>query len=138
MEVEFNDKRDITEIFDETTQKRIEGDQRLRAREVARRIKSVEHFIYVWGDKGKFFLPPRKLISWHFISQVLAGEKRLLKMKEVGTIISLPKSKGSRVLDMWKELSQDPDFASYFPDFSLKRTIPRSYFLNVCLVGNED
>ena len=52
----------------------------VRAKDIARKIKSFDHFLYVWGHNGGYYLPPKSVFTWHYISQILAREKRLLKV----------------------------------------------------------
>jgi len=54
----------------------------VKAKEIARKIKSFDHFIYVWGQKGQYYLPPKNVITWHYVSQILAQEKNFLKWKK--------------------------------------------------------
>ena len=45
----------------------------LTAKMVARKISSFDHFIYLWGTKANYYLPPKHCLTWRFISQVLAA-----------------------------------------------------------------
>lgn len=69
-----------------------EQTRRIRAIEVAKKIKSLDHFAYVWGTKAQYYLPPTKYLTWHFVSQILAKEKKLLKLNEIGGLIDFPKA----------------------------------------------
>ena len=103
----------------------------LKAKHIARKIKSFDHFIYIWGEKAGYYLPPKSHITWHYISQVLSREKRLLRLGEVGHIIDIPKVKGALVNEMFGDIKDFNELHSYFPDFTESHNIPREYFFNV-------
>ena len=105
--------------------------QTLKARDVARKIRSFEHFIYVWGHKARYYLPPRNCFTWHFVAQVLAQEKRLLKLEDVGHQLEVPKSKGLLVSELWDRLKNVNGLHTYFPDILRSERVPRDYFFNV-------
>lgn len=102
----------------------------VRAKEVARKIRSFDHFAYVWGTKGKYFLPPQSCLSWHYISQVLAQEKKFLKIDEVGHALKLPKVRGFVIGELWERYKDVNDLKDYFPDIGQSQNVPRDYFLN--------
>ena len=109
--------------------------QRLvRAKDIARKVKSFDHFIYIWGSKGKYYLPPKSVLTWHYISQILAKEKRLLKLEQVGYQIEIPKVKGTLVNDMFHEVKDHNGLHYYFPDLSENQNVPRDYFFNVRII----
>lgn len=103
----------------------------IKAKEVARKIQSVDHFIYIWGGKGGFFLPPKKFITWRFVAQLLSNEKRLVKSKDVATPVALPKVKGLYVEELFWRYYEENDLHRYFPDLGNGHRIPRDYFFNV-------
>ena len=107
------------------------GFERMQTREVARKIRSIEHFMFLWGTKGGHYLPPKKSITWVFIRQILTGKKRLLLSRDIGEVIDLPKVRGIIIRDLWNTLSERNSFSSFFPDITKGRTIPRRYFFNV-------
>ena len=106
-------------------------EQRIEACEVARRIRSFDHFAYVWGTKAGYYIPPHSSLTWHFISQVLAGEKKLLRAADVGFPFKVPKFKGQLAQDHWNKFKGIGDLRLYFPDISEGLTVPREYFYNV-------
>ena len=103
----------------------------MRAKDIARKLKSFDHFVYVWGERGRYYLPPKSCITWHYISQILSKEKRLLKLDSVGHQIDIPKVRGSVVNDMFHQVKRSNNLAQYFPDFTDTQNIPRNYFFNV-------
>lgn len=103
----------------------------VRALDVARKLKSFDHFLYVWGAKGGYFLPPRSALTWHYVSQVLAGEKLLLRADQVGHVQELPRAKGVLIEELWEECRQINSMHAYLPDVTPKTHVPRTYFLNV-------
>lgn len=105
--------------------------KRMRAQEIARLIKSLDHFVYVWGVKAQYYLPPTKFLTWHFVSQVLAKEKKLLKIDTIGGLVDLPKIKGVVVDEVFEYYRNENDLHNYFPDMHPSQKVPRAYFYNV-------
>jgi len=105
----------------------------IRAKDIAKKIKSLDHFVYVWGTKAQYYLPPTKYLTWHYVSQIIAKEKKLLKLSEIGGLIELPKAKGILVNDIWEEFKDVNDLHMYFPDIHDSQFVPRTYFYNVIL-----
>lgn len=105
----------------------------LKTQDVARKLKSFDHFLYVWGTKGGYYLPPKSALTWHYISQVLAGEKLLLRIQQVGHVQELPKAKGFLVQDLWEECKAINEMHAYLPDVTPRTHAPRTYFYNVSL-----
>lgn len=103
----------------------------VRALDVARKVKSFDHFLYVWGSKGGYYLPPKSALTWHYVSQVLAGEKRLLRVEAVGHALEIPKFKGLLVRDIWEHCKTVNDLHLYLPDITAQTQVPRTYFFNV-------
>jgi len=106
----------------------------VKAKEIARKIKSFDHFIYVWGQKGQYYLPPKNVITWHYVSQILAQEKKLLKMEEVGSSLEVPKVRGTVVNEMFRKVKMENGLHLYFPDFTDTQNVPRDYFFNVGVI----
>lgn len=104
-------------------------------KEIARRIKSFDHFVYLWGHKANYFLPPKHSLTWHFISQILSGNKKLLKNDIVGRCIDMPKVRGYRIKDIYSEFCKRCDINNYLPNISETDCIPRNYFFNAFLLG---
>ena len=103
----------------------------LKAKEVAQKIKSFDHFAYLWGVKAGYYLPPKRSLTWRFVAQVLSGQKRLLKVSEVGYPIEMPKFKGQHVDNIWQQFKDTNQLHSYLPDVTGNAPIPRTYFYNV-------
>ena len=103
----------------------------IKAKDVARKIRSFDHFAYVWGEKAGYYLPPKKYITWRFVAQLLANEKQLVKMEQIGNPVELPKVIGVYVDELYYKYQQSNDLHSYFPDLGNAHRIPRNYFFNV-------
>lgn len=101
------------------------------AKDVARKIKSFDHFIYLWGHKHNFYLPPKHFLTWRFVTQVLSGEKKLLKNSDVGRSIEIPKMRGLKVNELYHSMKQTNGLHYFFPDMGPTDTIPRTYFFDV-------
>ena len=109
----------------------------VKAKDIARKIKSFEHFTYLWGEKARYYLPPKRCMTWHYISQILCNEKKLLKLDQVGHIIELPKMQGSLIKNMWNECKNRNGLHTYFPDIHEGQQVPRQYFFNVSLIRSS-
>ena len=105
----------------------------VKSKLIAEKLKSIDHFVYLYSKEGKYYLPPRKLITWSYIRQVLCGEKLLLKFERIGSQYPLPKAKGFNIGEFFQQMNSDTGFMVYFPDLSIKANVPRDYFLNVRL-----
>ena len=106
----------------------------VKAKDIARKIKSFDHFLYVWGHTGGYYMPPKSVFTWHYVSQILAQEKRLLKVSEVGHVLEVPKVRGSVVNEIYHKEKLNGGLAAYFPDFTETQNVPRDYFFNVKLI----
>lgn len=111
----------------------VNGGKLVKATEIARKIKSFDHFIYVWGYKAGYYLPPKNVLTWHYISQVLAHEKHLLKVERVGHEFEVPKARGSVVNDIFHRIKDTNGLHYYFPDLTETQNVPHNYFFNVSL-----
>ena len=103
----------------------------VKAGDVARKLKSFDHFIYLYGQKAGYYLPPKHVMSWTYISQILSEEKILLRSVDVGSLLVLPKCRGLAIQDVWKKYKDVNHLHKYFPDTSDAGRIPRDYFFNV-------
>jgi hypothetical protein len=107
----------------------------IKAKEVARKIQSVDHFAHIWGEKGGFYLPPKKFLTWEFIAQVLSGAKKLVRVQQVGYPVELPKVKGLYVQELYWHYCDEHSLRDYFPDMGESHRVPRTYFFNVSSKG---
>ncbi len=89
--------------------------------------------MYVWGHKGGYYMPPKSVLSWHYISQIMAREKRLLKAEQVGHSLDIPKIRGTVVNEMYHSIKTEAGLSLYFPDLTDTQNVPRDYFFNVSL-----
>ena len=110
-----------------------ENKKLIKAKEIARKLKSIDHFVFVWGQKGKYYLPPKSVITWHYVSQILCREKRLLKISDVGHTMEVPKVRGAVVNELFQQIKHINNMDLYFPDFTDCQNVPRDYFFNVSL-----
>lgn len=109
-----------------------------RAIDIARKIRSFDHFLFIWGERGGYYMPPKSVLTWKYIAQILSKEKKLLKASEVGAIVELPKAKGLLVESLFTELKNEKEFGKYFPDDAERRAIPRTYFFNLVSSDHEN
>ena len=104
----------------------------LKIRDIARKLSSFDHFIYVWGVKAGYYVPPKSCLTWQFISEVISGRKKLLKASVVGVPLNIPKFKGVLVKQHYKNYASINDLFLYFPTITEGVSVPRDYFYNVC------
>jgi len=77
------------------------------------------------------------MMNRDFLRQVLKGEKRLLPLKDLRTIV-VPKFDELAVVKVFPLMKDNPEFLSYFPDRLPKgRFVARDYFWNVLNTTNE-
>jgi hypothetical protein len=110
----------------------------LRTSAITNKIKSVDHFIYLFANEGKYFLPPRRIITWEYIKQVLTGQKKLLKFNQLDSQVCLPRAKGLSIKNIYDQMQNDFGFLLYFPNIPKGTPIPRDFFLMVNLSDPED
>lgn len=108
-----------------------------KSKEIANKIPSVEHFMYLYSTEGQYYLPPKQMLTWSYIKQILIGEKLLIKFDSIQGQMILPKARGVRVADLFEKLENDLELMKYFPDMSPDRVIPREYFFTVMSKGIE-
>lgn len=113
------------------------GATKLRAKDIATAIPSIEHFMYLFGTEGKYFLPPQSIVTWAYVKQILGGEKLLLKFDRVESQLFVPRTKGFKVNEAFREMASDTEFLRFFPDPTPHSTVPRLYFLTVSSPGAE-
>ena len=109
----------------------------IKTKEIADQLKSIDHFLYLYTVEGKFFLPPKYLISWEYVKKILTGEKKLLKQSQIEVFINLPKARGFNIINIFREMEDDEEFNRYFPDLKKSSSIPREYFLTVGLKDTQ-
>lgn len=103
----------------------------LKAGEIARKLRSFDHFAYLYGQRAGYFLPPKHALAWACVAQILSEEKLLLKASDVGPPLILPKSRGLHIEISWARYKDAHDLHRYFPDTIDSGRIPRDYFFNV-------
>ena len=73
----------------EGEQSNMENDRgivKMRAKDIAAQIQSIEHFMFLFGTEGKYFLPPKSVITWAYVKQVLRVP--LFKGRSTSNLIS--------------------------------------------------
>lgn len=104
---------------------------KVKCRDIAHQLQSIDHFIFLYENEGKYYLPPRKLITWHYVRQILSGEKLFIKVDQIRSMYTLPKSRGLCVNDLFKDAMKDIELMKFFPDIPENSSVPRNYFLTV-------
>lgn len=105
--------------------------KRVQIKNITKIVKSIDHFVYAYSEHGKYYLPPKKSITWEFVRGVLTLEKSLVKLADIESNYVLPKVKGLNIKNLFEEMKSDSEFLTYFPNLSSKTSIPRDYFFNV-------
>ena len=62
-------------------------------------------------------MPDKKSIMWHYIQEVLAGHKKLLKACGIKVHVVSPKFNGIRIETMWEQVKANENRLTYFPDY---------------------
>ena len=76
-------------------------------------------------------MAPKSQVSKDFLKQVLIGDKRLLKKKDVD-YIHVSHFEELSVKNLWVEMKDDKEFMIYFQDDYPKDRYPcREYFFNI-------
>ena len=71
------------------------------------------------------------MITKDWLKLVFAGKKRLLEMNEVSRV-NVPSYDELSVINLWPEVSQDPEFMMFMPDsFPKGKHADRKYFFNI-------
>ena len=96
-----------------------------------RKIKSPQHFIFMFGMELKYHLPPKHSITWPFIVKVLTGEKKLVKQRDIPFLQAIPKIEEFQMKKIWPTYRKDKGFCQYFPDIDSDRYPPRNYFYQI-------
>lgn len=76
-------------------------------------------------------MPPKFYITWPFILQVLKGEKKLLKAKELKFSGCLPKLSQLQLKKIWPSVIKDKELLQYMPDVDEDRIPPRNFFFQI-------
>ena len=100
-------------------------------RDLLNKIKSKSHFCYIFKEKGKFYLPPQKYITFRYIKQVLSGQKLLLKKYEVEECFKYPKRKGFNFAKYFRTFMKISEVKKYFPDLTRNQHPPKQFFFDV-------
>jgi len=78
------------------------------------------------------YVPCKRDFTLAFAKEVLAGRKKLLKLKEVNWIDKVPNWEETTTKIIWNEMrSKFPQVVEYFPKYPKTRLPEKSYLLNV-------
>ena len=100
-------------------------------------FRSKENLIYLFqlnGSINKAILCLQKKMAFMlFLRSVIAGKKRLHRVKNAVAIPKIPKYGKIDVRKLWSEIKDDNTFAEFFPETYLKGNyVPdRTYFFTV-------
>ena len=79
----------------------------------------------------QLYLPPEYMLNKDFLKQILAEEKRLLKLDEVKRI-NVPLYDELSVVKLWPMVQTDEQLMRHFPSKLPKGRVPdRQYFFNL-------
>lgn len=77
------------------------------------------------------YIMPIEYLTWNFIRAFLAGEKKLLRKKELNSIDNVPKLTSLPCDHLWQLIKQDTELSLYF-DVSSSKFPGKRYMLDVC------
>lgn len=133
MRVEENES-EIYQDYEEETKinsNENKSSNKIKSRDIARKLSSFDHFIYVWGVKAGYYIPPKSSLTWQFISEVICGKKKLIKASIIGVPLNIPKFKGILVKNHYEQYANINNLYMYFPNITDGVSVPRDYFYNV-------
>ena len=89
------------------------GTQQLESvavREITHKIKSIEHFIHLFGNKRQLTRqvpsPTEKTISMKFVCQVLSGEKFLVLQGDVSNLLVPLRMQNFSIEHFWRDIKR--------------------------------
>ena len=83
-------------------------------------------------------MPPYDMINKGWLKDILAGKKKLLKLRQV-KLISVPKFDEVSVKNLYEKLLDLEGMSAYFPDkFAKGRSCDREYMFNIANSLHED
>ena len=94
-------------------------------------IRSPDHFAWIFGIELCYHLPPRQFMTWPFISAILEGKKKLLKVSQFNLSYKLPCIKELSMKRIWPYFVNNADIIQYMPILSEGRFPPRRFFYQI-------
>ena len=89
-------------------------------------------------DLVQYYVPKQTMYNKDFLKAILAGSKKLYKLKDV-KFINVPLYDELSVKKFWPIMQKDEEFMKYFPDTLPVGRIPdRDYFWNIFNTLNEE
>lgn len=91
-------------------------------------------------SRSGYFLPPKSMITDSFLKAVLAGDKKLLKSRDIKFNGHIPRYAELHVPSLWDEVKRLPTVHPYFPDsfVKLKRVPNRDFLFTVWSTGPRE
>ena len=118
-------------------------DDYMKPQQVLAKFKAKADFIHYFGECRKhmppchftlvvqLYVPPATMINKDFLKQVLANDKKLIKMSALRSI-NVPKFDEVSVKTIWPLIKQDPEVLVFFPDDYAKGRVPyRKYTFDI-------
>ena len=95
-------------------------------------VKNKENLIIALEESG-YYLPPKSVITFQFLKNVISGKKKLLLRKDLKDISRIPHFPELHMPSLWIDLKKDLNIQKYFPETFIlnNRTPPRSFILKV-------
>ena len=89
-------------------------------------------------DLVQYYVPKQTMYNKDFLKAILAGSKKLYKLKDV-KFINVPLYDELSVKKFWPIMQKDEEFMKYFPDILPVGRLPdRDYFWNIFNTLNEE
>jgi len=100
--------------------------------EFTKKVPNKKVLYEFFKNRCQKYVPCQRDFSIWFAKEILAGRKKLLDLRKVVWIDSVPNWKELSTTKIWKEvLTKYPGVNEYFPRFSKSRLPEKSYLLNV-------
>lgn len=77
------------------------------------------------------YIPGKRDFTAKFARQVLANEKKLLKINEVIQVQDVPQDLELKIKDIYDIVKSDPKINVYLPDYPKSRLPERGYLFNI-------
>ena len=68
-------------------------------------------------NQGKYYVPPKKDLTSAFCRDILAGNKKLMKLNSVLWVEEVPRWPEFTAKKVWAKGQNNPAFKLYFPDY---------------------
>lgn len=92
-------------------------------------VRNRAEMLYLLEHVKRFYLPPENFMTNRYISALLTGKKKLLKIDDVSSFWCPPMTPYFTITDVYNSMLKSfPDIEVYMPLLSKNQNPPRKYF----------